>query len=733
MIKKLLPYFFVLTFSFSAFAQQKAIDSLLKILPQLKNDSNKVNVLNRLSNYYIAETKFDDGLNYANQALNLAVKVRFIRGTGLAYHYLGNVKYYQNDYQGSIPFYEKCLAAYEIWSLTNPKDTIPITFVAAANNDIGFVYDYLSNYPKALQYYLKCLKASESVAYQNGLISAYTNIASIYDYQHEYNKALEFNFKALELNKKMNRQYGVGICYNNIANVYYNLGRYSIALKYHKLGLETKRKIVGDDLSLAGSLNNLGGTFIELSEMPLDSLVAFYPQFSKLSYQEIKKNLLDSAEVYLFECLPICKRLENNYALMQVYRSLGNAFYKKQEYVLALAQYKNAVEIGNQLKTQKELYESFQTMADISFRMGKYNDAFVFQKMYSDLKDTVLNENKEKDLGKQEARFEYDKELLAKEKEQEKKDAIAEEEKNQQKIIIVGVSLLALILMFFAIYIFRSYRHKQQANIEITRQKVIIEEKNKEVHDSITYAKRIQNAILPPNKVIKQHLSESFVLFKPKDIVSGDFYWLENSADKVLFAAVDCTGHGVPGAMVSVVGNSGLNRAVKEFGLSQPAAILDKLTKLVEETFVRKDSYGARSENEVKDGMDISLCCLDVSKRMLEWSGANNPLWICRNGKMEITTANKQPIGAFEHRKPFTNHSFQLEKGDTIYIFTDGYADQFGGEKGKKFKYKQLEELLIKSQQYFLEEQKTILDKAFENWKKDLEQIDDVCIIGVRV
>ena len=261
---------------------------------------------------------------------------------------------------------------------------------------------------------------------------------------------------------------------------------------------------------------------------------------------------------------------------------------------------------------------------------------------------------------------------------------------------------------------------------EIVLQKKEIETKNHEITDSINYAKRIQNAILPPAKLFKEALPESFVLFKPKDIVSGDFYWLEKVGDKVLYAAVDCTGHGVPGAMVSVVGHNGLNRAVKEFGLTEPAAILDKLTQLVEETF-------ERSESEVKDGMDISLCCLDASALTLEWSGANNPIWIIRDGKIIPIKPDKQPIGKFDYRKPFTNHLFNLKKGDSIYVFTDGFADQFGGPKGKKFKYKQLEELLIGIQSVSMEEQKTALDKAYENWRGDLEQIDDVCIIGVKI
>jgi serine phosphatase RsbU (regulator of sigma subunit) len=242
--------------------------------------------------------------------------------------------------------------------------------------------------------------------------------------------------------------------------------------------------------------------------------------------------------------------------------------------------------------------------------------------------------------------------------------------------------------------------------------------------DSINYAKRIQSAILPPTKLVKEYLPESFILFKPKDIVAGDFYWMEHKEDKVLFAACDCTGHGVPGAMVSVVCNNGLNRSVREYGLTDPAEILDKTREIVISEF-------EKSEDEVKDGMDIALCSLEGNT--LKYAGAHNPLWIIRNGEIIETKANKQPIGKFDKQLPYTSHTFELEKGDSIYIFSDGYVDQFGGEKGKKFKPKTFRNLLLSIQDKTMEEQRFLIDKAFEEWRDNLEQVDDVCVIGVRI
>lgn len=261
---------------------------------------------------------------------------------------------------------------------------------------------------------------------------------------------------------------------------------------------------------------------------------------------------------------------------------------------------------------------------------------------------------------------------------------------------------------------------------EVVKQKNIIEEHQKEIVDSITYAKRLQTAILPPDSYWKKYLPKSFVLYLPKNIVSGDFYWLESVNNLVLFAAADCTGHGVSGAMVSVVCSNALNRTINEFGITEPSKILDKTRELVLETF-------SKSESDIKDGMDISLCCLNTNNNELFWSGANNPLWYIRENNLYEIKGDKQPIGQNDNPKPFTTHKIELQKDDTIYIFTDGYADQFGGERGKKFMYKPLKELLLSIQNLTIQEQNEFLFENFINWKVDSEQTDDVLFIGFKI
>jgi len=314
-------------------------------------------------------------------------------------------------------------------------------------------------------------------------------------------------------------------------------------------------------------------------------------------------------------------------------------------------------------------------------------------------------------------------------------------------------------LIVISFLVFRNEKIRVKILGELKETNNIISHKQKEITDSINYAQRLQHAILPPKEFISKHLPETFILYKPKDIVAGDFYWAESIGDLFFIAAADSTGHGVPGAMVSVVCSGALNRTVKEFGFTDTGKILDKTRELVVETF-------SKSNTDVKDGMDISLLCIDKQNQKITWSGANNPLWYASSASahqlsdkgnlqkgnlspdvaevnemvaeaLEATIneikANKQAIGKTDNPKPFTTQEIEYKSNTTFYLFTDGLADQFGGPKGKKFKYKQFEQLLVSINNKPMQEQSSIIDKAFEEWKGPHEQVDDVCVIGVKI
>lgn len=265
---------------------------------------------------------------------------------------------------------------------------------------------------------------------------------------------------------------------------------------------------------------------------------------------------------------------------------------------------------------------------------------------------------------------------------------------------------------------------------EIEMQKLKIEVLFNHVTDSIKYAKRIQEAILPPDHLIRSLLPQSFVFYKPKDIVSGDFYWVEKINNKIFFAAVDCTGHGVPGAFMSIVGHNQLKQVISGLSEPRPAMVLDELSRGVSESL--HQNYDGST---AKDGMDLSLCSIDFQKQELEFAGAFNPLYLIRDKELQEVKANKFPIGIFLGREArnFTNHKIGLQKGDMLYIFSDGYADQFGGPKGKKFMANQFRNLLLDIHLLPMEQQKEALDRTLEGWRGAEEQVDDILVIGVRI
>lgn len=263
---------------------------------------------------------------------------------------------------------------------------------------------------------------------------------------------------------------------------------------------------------------------------------------------------------------------------------------------------------------------------------------------------------------------------------------------------------------------------------EVLLQKEVIEQKNNEITESLLYAKRIQSAILPDMKLIYKTLEQSFILYLPKDIVSGDFYSFSQKDNIVIIAAADCTGHGVAGAFMSMIGTSLLNQIINEKGITEPSQILGQLNQGIVNALKQRDS-------ESNDGMDISLCTIDLDKNKLKFSGANRPLWLLRNNEMLVYKPNKFPIGGLQvyHTEAFTQHEIDLIKGDAIYIFSDGFSDQFGGGKGKKLMTKKFKDELMQIQHLNMKEQENYLLGLFNKWKGNLEQVDDVLIIGIRI
>lgn len=297
---------------------------------------------------------------------------------------------------------------------------------------------------------------------------------------------------------------------------------------------------------------------------------------------------------------------------------------------------------------------------------------------------------------------------------EEQTEEIVEKTKviNYQRIAIFVAIVSILMISGLGLVLWRINRQKKEAL--------------KNIVDSIVYAKRIQNGVLPTEKLIKEHLPNSFILYKPKDLLSGDFYWLEKIGDKVFFAVADCTGHGVPGAILSVMCINSLNETVKELGIYEPGKILDKTTEILESQF-------SQSDEDVTDGMDIALCCFDVKTKQLDYAGSNNSLYYIQNEELNEIKPNRQPIGKYEYREPYTNHTINITTDTRLYIFSDGYVDQFGGPKDKKYSYKRFRKTLLSVHHQSMEEQKEIIDNEINTWRGNNEQIDDICVMGLKI
>lgn len=378
-----------------------------------------------------------------------------------------------------------------------------------------------------------------------------------------------------------------------------------------------------------------------------------------------------------------------------------------------------------------EKSEALDVMLHLAEQKGDFETALKFQKELMAVNDTIFNIEKLNKVKKVKSKLELaekEKEIASEKAISAKKELENETIASRNNLLLISLAAVGLILISL-IYAF--IKNKKLYSI-ISSQKKVVDEKNmmisealKDIDDSLTYSKFIQDALMPSNNKF-DCFKDFFIMFKPKEKVSGDFYWLHQSGQDVYFCVADCTGHGVPGALVSVVGANALNSCVKEQHMSEPKLISDKLAEIVEYTL---DS----EERSMKDGMDICFCKLNLDTNKLTYAGANNPLYNLNNSGLQILRPNKQPIGKYEHRKPFEQEEITLSAGDCLYLFSDGYADQFGGPNGKKFMYKKLRNILENVGQLDMNEQNKTLQEQFDNWKGNIEQVDDVCIIGVRV
>ena len=716
--------------------QQRKIDSLLTLLKTDKEDTTKVKHLNTLCNRLGNIGEYDKGLLYGKEALKLARSIPFENGRGWSkgiansYNRLGLIYWKQGNFSNAL---ENYFASLKIWEKLENKEGINTCY-----NNIGLIYSNQGNYDKALENYFASIRIAEEIGDKRGMATAYANIGIVYYNQGNFDKALENYFSSIKNASEIGFKQAIASSYSNIGLIYWKQARYDKALEMQFTSLKINKEM-GDKRGIAISYNNIGDVYAQQG------------QFEK------------ALETFS-SALKIHQEIGNQEGIAGSHINIGNSYLDQKKITEAKTQTLIGLSIAKKIGSKEWISNAYKTLSQCDSASGDWKSAYQNQKLFKQVNDSVFNAESAKKTAEMSALYESEKKesqikLLEKDKEKQSAVSIAEN-KRHRTVLISVVSGLSLMILF-SIFMVNRFRitQKQKKVIELQKaevdkqreladsrriiaeeqrhvieiqksevehQKHLVEEHQKDIIDSITYAKRLQEAILPPNEYVKKHLPESFILYKPKDIVAGDFYWMEVKDDIIFIAAADCTGHGVPGAMVSIVCSNALNRTIKEFGLRNTGAILDKVTELVIETF-------EKSDKDVKDGMDISLLAINKSTNQIHWSGANNPLWYIYDNELIDITANKQPIGKHDNRKPFVSQSIPFQPNTTFYLFTDGYADQFGGLKGKKFKYKQLEEKLLAGCQNSMSEQKELLDKTFDEWRGNLEQVDDVCIIGIRM
>ncbi|MCW3084783.1 MAG: hypothetical protein JWP12_2149 [Bacteroidetes bacterium] len=691
----------VLLWSTPSAAQKsdKIIDSLQKLLPTVTVDTTRIRILNVIASEYTSDAP-DKATQYANQALGQAIKLNDTVEEMSSYLLLGLAQYYQAHYDQALALYAK---SFDLATKTHNKEKLAKTL-----NNIGLVYDDRADYQKALGYYLKALKLSEEAGGNKWqLASTLNNVGLIYKNLNQYDQALEYYNRSMKIKEEVGNKKGVGNSLHNIAMVYKLKGDYEKSLEYYSKALEVRKAnndITGESLTL----NNIGNVYEA-------------------------EHLYDKAFPYFVEALKLRENMKDNYNLCISLYSLGTNYYNRKLYAQGIENINKALEMSKKMGTKDLIRNGYEALALIYAAQKNYEKAYEYQNLLIQVKDSILNVATSQQLNEMQTKYESDKkqkeiELLNKNGEIQSLQITKNRTEFKLWMSVLGIAIL--LIFAIAILFYNRSRLKQKTNQLLEHRNTEITQQKKEITDSINYAKRIQESILPPTETWNKLLPDSFIFYRPKDIVSGDFYWIEQKNDIVCFAAVDCTGHGVPGALMSVVGFNLLTQAINEVNLVKPSEILKHLDAGVTKT-LRQSEEG----KGVKDGMDLSLCSLNKKTLELQYAGAFNSLYYVSNGILKEIKADKFPIGVNIDDKvdEYTNHTIQLQKGDCIYLYSDGYADQFGGSKGKKFKYNKLKELLLDVAQLPVEEQRNVIENAFDTWKGGLEQIDDVVVIGVRV
>ena len=664
-------FYFVLVSNY-ADCQVNIVDSLEQVLKKEKNELKQIDLLNDLFSAS-SDSDFERGLQYALLALK---KSNALEENSKE----KKEKISQSENNVGIAYLQ--LAKYDlaldhlIQSLNIAEDLKDTVRISNAINNIGALYGYKGELELAFDYFSKSAELDEATGNIEGACSSLTNISAYYFGVSEYEKGKVYYDKAMKMAKEAHLTNNMATLYSGHAQGLRNEKRYKDALKFYELAISIRK-----------------------DEDDLGSLVSLYINMSSL-YLKVNK-----------------RKKADEYAEM-------------------------ALELALILNSPDDIMRSYQSIADVNEKSGNMGKAFENYKKSIAWKDTIYSIKSEEVMAEMTAKYNYEK----KEKENEilrQEKAISDLEfKNQQKelessrIIMFSAVGGGVLLLLLAFTLYNRNKLKQKANDELLlvnnnllEAKNIIEEKNRDITASIEYAKYIQQAILPKKEKVDECFSESFLMLLPKDVVSGDFYWFQQFGKYSVLVMADCTGHGVPGGFMSMMGAEMLNQVLSDPEIVDAGVALAEIDKRIKNNLNQVGS--ARQQN---DGMDMALCIFNKENNVLQYAGANRPLVMVRDGQLTMIKPDKFGVGGLlGFEKEFTTNHITLEKGDCFYMYSDGYPDQFGGPKNKKFMRKRLNALILEQSANPMVKQHETYLQAFNNWKGTVEQIDDVCLVGVRV
>ena len=754
MKRNFLKFIFLFVVS-ASFAQTVNIDSLTEQLNQNIDDAQKVNILFEiisseinfnqkyyysrealeiaqnndtllsqtslsLSSFFLKKNKKDTAVAYLMYAIRVSSEKKY-SGISAIYNKLGKIYMRSGDFQEGISFFDS--------AVTYAQQYNDSTNLAKAYNGLGTLYTKIGNFDKALQNYQKSLGLLEKLGDKAGLASIYNNIGLIQKKQRNFDKAIEYFSKALEISKEQKDSIQIAGCYINLATVYNTTQEYEKA-KQHLFEALHILENQNNPYFMIHCLNILGDVYKVTDS--LDKALEIYQKVinlnKRLKIREVEASThLDIAEINL-----------------KFADSLKQNSYYYKTISIADSGLNTALKI-EAIPLQKRAYELLMMAYQ---GIGDYKTAYDYSQKYIKTNEVLFDNEKTKAIEEMEAKYELDKKQQEIEKQKleiAKKEAVEKKQKAIRNALLSGSGLLIIILVL----IFAGYRRKKrdneiikkqnaelyQANEEIKVQRDILQEQKEKIEkihqqltDSINYAERIQIAAMPKKETLDTFFDDYFLIFRPLHIVSGDFYWANKISNKIIFTVADCTGHGVPGAFVSMLGISLLNEITQYKHVESTRDVLEIMRKRI------KTALGQAEEFEAsKDGMDMVLCAYDIDTMKLEYSGANNPLIVIdEQGEIVKYKPVRNPVGIYFKEKPFESTLIKLKKGDTVYLFSDGVVDQFGSTDNKKFTIKRLKDLLAKIHNKPTTEQKDLINQAIDEWKGNWRQTDDITIMGIK-